>query len=245
MRTATSHAENLPPPPEHVAIIMDGNGRWARARGLPRIEGHRRGAAAVRIAVESAVKYGVRYLTIYGFSSENWKRPAGEVTDLMALLRRYLRSEIAELRQNDVRVRFIGDRGQLHDDIVRLIEEAEASTALNTALNLTVALSYGGRAEITSAVRRLAEDIRAGRLNPEDIDEHAFARHLATADLPDPDLLIRTSGEMRISNFLLWQLAYAEFVFPDVLWPDFSEQNFADAIAEFQRRDRRYGATGG
>lgn len=245
MRTATSPAENLPPPPEHVAIIMDGNGRWAHARGLPRIEGHRRGAAAVRTAVESAVKYGVRYLTIYGFSSENWKRPADEVTDLMGLLRRYLRSEIAELRQNDVRVRFIGDRGLLHDDIVRLIEEAEASTAENTTLNLTVALSYGGRAEITSAVRRLAEDIREGRLNPEDIDEHAFAGHLATADLPDPDLLIRTSGEMRISNFLLWQLAYAEFVFPDVLWPDFSEQNFADAIAEFQRRDRRYGATGG
>lgn len=245
MRVAASHADAPPPPPAHVAIIMDGNGRWAAARGLPRIAGHQRGAESVRTAVESAVKYGVRYLTVYGFSSENWKRPAAEVTDLMGLLRRYLRSEIAELKQKGVRLRFIGDRTLLSKDIVSLIEEAERSTADNATLNLTIALSYGGRAEITSAVRKIVDQVADGDLRADQIDEQIFADNLATHDLPDPDLLIRTSGEMRISNFLLWQLAYAEFVFLDTLWPDFSEQDFGAAIAEFQRRDRRFGATGG
>lgn len=245
MRVAASHAETSPPPPNHVAIIMDGNGRWAAARGLPRIAGHQRGAESVRRAVESAVKFGVRHLTIYGFSSENWKRPAAEVTDLMGLLRRYLRSEIAELKQQGVRLRFIGDRTRLSQDIVALINDAEISTVENTTLHLTIALSYGGRAEITSAVRKIVDQVASGQITAEEIDEEKFGNCLETQGLPDPDLLIRTSGEVRISNFLLWQLAYAEFVFLDTLWPDFSEDDFAVAIAEFQKRDRRYGATGG
>jgi undecaprenyl diphosphate synthase len=228
--------------PRHVAIIMDGNGRWAKARGLPRAAGHREGAEALRRIVRAAAEFGADYLTVFGFSSENWKRPAAEIDDLMALLRFYLRSEIAELHRNGVRIRVIGDRQRLARDIVALIDEAEQRTRDNARLNLTVALSYGGRAEIALAARRLAEDARAGRIDPAVIDEAAFARHLLTAGIPDPDLVIRTSGEMRISNFLLWQSAYAELVFLDRLWPDFTKDDLADAIREYHRRDRRYGA---
>ena len=229
-------------PPLHVAIIMDGNGRWAKARGLPRTIGHQRGAEAVRRTVMGAVDLGISHLTLFGFSSENWKRPASEIDDLMALLRFYLRSEIAELDRNGVRIRVIGDRDRLADDIVTLIDDAETRTRGNVRLNLAVALSYGGRSEITRAASRLARAAIAGELAVDDIDEVAFARELLTVDMPDPDLVIRTSGEKRISNFLLWQSAYAELVFMDRLWPDFSKDDLEDAIREFNRRDRRYGA---
>jgi len=234
-----------PPPPVHVAIIMDGNGRWAKARGLPRTAGHRRGAEAVRRALNCAAEMGVEYLTLYGFSSENWKRPATEVDDLMGLMRRYLQSDIAKLHKNDVRLRVIGERGKLPGDIVELITEAEQLTAGNGRLNLTVAISYGGRQEILAAARQLAEAVADGRLDPAAIDETCFSDRLATAEIPDPDLVIRTSGEQRISNFLLWQSAYSELVFVDKLWPDFSKEDFAHAIREFQQRDRRYGAAVG
>jgi len=230
--------------PRHVAIIMDGNGRWAKARGLPRTIGHREGAEALRRVVRAAAEFGVDYLTVFGFSSENWKRPAAEVTDLMGLLRLYLRREIAEIDRNGVRLRVIGDRDRLSADIIRLIEEAEGRTAANTRLNLTVALSYGGRAEIVRAAQQLAEAARAGTLDPENIDEEAFQRRLFTVDIPDPDLVIRTSGEKRISNFLLWQSAYAEYVFMDKLWPDFAGEDLKTAITEFSGRKRRYGAAG-
>lgn len=230
--------------PTHVAIIMDGNGRWAKARGLPRTAGHKQGAESVRVAVESAMDLGVRYLTLFGFSSENWKRPQPEITDLMGLLRLYLRNEVKFLKKNNVRLRVIGDRNKLSDDIRTLIEKAEAETAGNTALDLTIALSYGSRDEIVTAARRLAEDVAAGRLALDAIDEAALAGRLFTADLPDPDLLIRTSGEQRVSNFLLWQLAYAEMVFLDTLWPDFSDAIFREAVAEFGGRERRYGTAG-
>lgn len=228
--------------PSHVAIIMDGNGRWARARGLPRTAGHRQGAGAVRRAVEGACELGIRYLTVFGFSSENWKRPESEVDDLMWLLRRYLQSEIAELHSNGVCLRVIGERDRLAPDIVRLISEAEQATRHNTRLTFTVALNYGGRQEILTAVRRLAGEAAAGRLDPAAIDAARFVDELAAPDLPDPDLVIRTSGEKRISNFLLWQSAYSEFVFVDKLWPDFTQQDLAEAVHEYQRRDRRYGA---
>ena len=223
---------------------MDGNGRWARARGLPKIEGHRQGTEAVREAIQAAIENGVRYLTLYGFSSENWSRPREEVDDLMGLLRRFLRSEIAELHQNNIRLRVIGDRAQLSGDIVRLIEESETQTVGNTKLDLILALSYGGRAEITAAARRLSERVKSGDLAPDRITGEEFAKYLETADIPDPDLLIRTSGEQRISNFLLWQLAYAEFVFLDALWPEFTTEHFSKALFEFGLRDRRFGASG-
>ena len=231
--------------PRHIAIIMDGNGRWAKARGLPRIAGHRRGADAVRRTLEAAGELGVPYLTLFGFSSENWKRPHDEVDDLMGLLRHYLRGEIAELHRNGVRLRVIGDRGRLSADIVALIENAETLTHDNQAINLTVALSYGGRAEIVAAARAVAAKAASGQLAPEAIDENLIAKHLFTADLPDPDLLIRTSGEQRISNFLLWQCAYAELVFTKTLWPDFGRADLEQAITEFGGRERRYGTSVG
>lgn len=243
MKAIPSQGHQSGDPPVHLAIIMDGNGRWAKARGLPRVEGHRRGANSVRTAIECSIKYGVRYLTLYSFSSENWNRPAEEVADLMGLLRRYLRSEIAELHQNGVRLRVIGQREDLSKDIIELIEESEKRTESNTTLDLIIALSYGGRDEITSATRKIAEKVERGVLQPSDITDQIFADHLDTSAIPDPDLLIRTSGEMRISNFLLWQLAYAEFVFIDTLWPDFSEKDFSDAISEFSRRERRFGTS--
>jgi len=228
--------------PRHVAIIMDGNGRWARARGLPRSAGHKRGADAVRRAVEAARAVGVRYLTLFGFSSENWKRPAEEVGDLMSLLRLYLRSEIAELHKQGVRLRFIGERDRFAPDIVALLQQAEDQTRGNTALDLIVALNYGSRSEIAGAARRLAEEVRAGRLDPSAVTEERIADALWTAGIPDPDVIIRTSGEQRLSNFLLWQTAYSELVFLDVYWPDFSKQDFENAIVEYNRRERRYGA---
>ena len=228
--------------PGHVAIIMDGNGRWAKSRGLPRIAGHREGSRAVRRTVEAAIKAGVSWLTIYAFSSENWRRPAGEILDLTGLLRRYLRSEIAELKQSGVRLRFIGDRGRFDSDIQNDLDAAERDTETNTRLNLTIALSYGARAEIAAAARAALEAVRAGCLDARDLGEDVFASFLATAGMPDPDLVIRTSGEQRLSNFLLWQAAYAELVFLDVLWPDFDHAHFGAALTEFSRRERRFGA---
>ncbi len=236
---------SLRAPPAHVAIIMDGNGRWAKLRGLPRTAGHRRGVEAVRETVKGAVELGIGYLTLYGFSSENWNRPPPEVDDLMGLLRFYLRSEIAELHRQGVRLRSIGDRGRLAADIVRLIEEAEERTRANAKLNLTIALSYGGRNEILRAVGMIASDVAAGRLGADAIDEAALERCLFTFGLPDPDLVIRTSGEQRISNFLLWQSAYSELVFDDCLWPDFGRENLRRAVEEFRRRERRYGTAVG
>lgn len=232
-------------PPAHVAIIMDGNGRWAKARGLPRIQGHRRGAEAVRRTLTAAAELGISYLTLFGFSSENWKRPSDEVDDLMSLLRVYLRGEIAELHRQGVRVRIIGDRTRLAPDIVTLIVNAEQLTAENSRLNLIVALSYGGRHDIVQAARRLVAEAAAGRLAPDRIDEAQFAAQLYTAGIPDPDLLIRTSGEQRISNFLLWQTAYTELVFVDTLWPDFGAGDLEKAVREFHGRDRRYGTSVG
>ena len=235
----------LPAPPVHVAIIMDGNGRWAKARGLPRLVGHKRGVESVRDAVKAAQSLGIRYLTLYGFSSENWRRPEAEVKDLMGLLRLYLRSEIAELHREGVRLRIIGQRSRLSDDIRALIDNGERLTGENHTLTLTIALSYGGRDEIAQAAKTIAEAVQAGTLDPADVDEETVARHLFTHDMPDPDLLIRTSGEKRISNFLLWQCAYSEMVFIDRLWPDFSKTDLADAIREFHGRERRYGASAG
>ena len=229
--------------PVHVAIIMDGNGRWAKAKGLPRAAGHAQGAEAVRRTVKAASDLGIQYLTLYGFSLENWKRPAKEIADLMALLRLYLRKEISELHREGVRIRFIGDRSMLAADIISLIEMSEQETRANTKLDLVIALSYGSRQEITAAVRQLVEDVAAGEISADAIDENALEGRLYTADMPDPDLIVRTSGEQRISNFLLWQSAYAEFVFTDVLWPDFSREKLEDSIEEFSRRERRYGAT--
>jgi len=231
-------------PPQHVAIIMDGNGRWAKSRGLPRTAGHKRGAEAVRAAVRAAADLGVSYLTLFGFSSENWKRPQEEVRDLMGLLRLYLRAEVKELHKSGVRLRVIGERERLSADINTLIDESEAKTAHNTKLTLTLALSYGGRQELVLAARRLASEVANGTLAPEQIDDQAFADRLFTSEIPDPDLLIRTSGEKRISNFLLWQCAYSELVFLDVLWPDFSRSDLEQALQDYHGRERRYGAIG-
>jgi undecaprenyl diphosphate synthase len=228
--------------PRHIAIIMDGNGRWARARGLPRIAGHRRGAEAVRLAAARACELGIPYLTLFGFSSENWQRPSSEIHDLMGLLRHYLRAEIAELCRNGIRLKVIGQIGRLAPDIVSLIEQAEESTRDNSAITLTIALSYGGRAEIVAAVRAIAAQVRCGSLAIDAVDEDCLARHLFTVDLPDPDLLIRTSGEQRMSNFLLWQCAYSELVFTKTLWPDFAKSDLDHAINEYCGRERRYGA---
>lgn len=228
--------------PQHVAIIMDGNGRWARARGLPRTAGHKKGAEAVQRTLEAARELGVGYLTLFGFSSENWNRPEGEVFDLMGLLRRYLQSETASLHRKNIRIRVVGDRSRFSDDIVSLITNAEEMTAGNDGLNLTAALSYGGRQDIATAARAIAAKAAAGELDPQSIDEELFGQHLWTHDLPDPDLLIRTSNEQRISNFLLWQCAYSELVFSDVYWPEFGREGLEQAIAEYNRRDRRFGA---
>lgn len=229
----------------HVAIIMDGNGRWARARGLPRTLGHKAGIEAVRRTLKAAQTLPVSHLTLYSFSSENWRRPASEVGELMQLLRLYLRGELAAMHREGIRVKIIGDRKQLPADIVDLIEHAEDLTHDNRALTLTLALSYGGRQEITAAARGLAKAVERGQLRADAIDEHVFQSFLLTGGMPDPDLIIRTSGEKRISNFLLWQSAYAEFVFLDTLWPDFDATHLAAAIEEYHSRERRYGATCG
>ncbi|MCQ4160153.1 isoprenyl transferase [Roseomonas sp. GC11] len=231
--------------PVHVGLIMDGNRRWAKARGLPRALGHKAGVEAVRRTVQAAADSGIGWLTLFAFSSENWQRSADEVRDLTGLLRLYLRLEVATLAKNGVRLRVIGERERFGPETMAAIEEAEAATAHNTRLNLTVALSYGARAEIAAAARALAAEVAAGRLAPEAVDEAALAARLTTAGMPDPDLIIRTSGEQRLSNFLLWQAAYAEFVFLDVLWPDFEAEHLAQAVAEFRRRHRRFGSGAG
>ncbi len=227
--------------PGHVAIIMDGNGRWAGLRGLPRIEGHRRGVEAVRRAVRAAGELGIRYLTIYSFSTENWRRPAQEVADLMGLLKRFIRNDLAELHANNVRVRVIGDREGLAPDIGALLREAEDLTRGNGGLTLVVAFNYGGRQEIARAVRAIARAVKEGRLDPERIDMATIEGALDTRGIPDPDLVIRTSGEQRLSNFLPWQTAYSEFVFLPEFWPDFDHSVFKAAINQYVGRERRFG----
>lgn len=229
--------------PQHVAIIMDGNGRWAKKRILPRIAGHKKGADALREIMEGCREAGVTHLTIYAFSSENWKRPAVEVKDLMELLRYYLGKEIATLHKNSIRLRIIGNRSKLEPDIIKQIEDAEALTAKNTSFYFQVALSYGAREEITNALCQLAEKVKAGTLDASSICEDTVSSALYTAGLPDPDLLIRTGGDHRISNFLLWQSAYTEFYFTPTLWPDFSVADLKVALNEFSTRERRYGNT--
>ena len=228
--------------PDHIAIIMDGNGRWAKKRSLQRLRGHEQGAEAVREAVKGCGEIGVRYLTLYAFSSENWNRPVEEINHLMGLFRFFFKKEIRALSEAGVRVKFIGNIKKLPDDIQLLIEEVREATKSNSKLILTIALSYGSQAEIVGAMRAMGEKIKAGELEPEQIDADMVARFLETADLPDPDLLIRTSGEKRLSNFLLWQCAYTELVFLDVLWPDFRKADLEAAIEEFGSRTRRYGA---
>jgi undecaprenyl diphosphate synthase len=228
-------------PPRHVAIIMDGNGRWAEQRGLPRSVGHRMGVEAVRRTVRAAIELGIRYLTLYSFSSENWSRPAAEIDDLMGLMKRFIRRDLAELHQFNVRILIIGERTNVDPELLAMIDEARTLTKDNTTLNLVIAFNYGSRAEIARAARRLAERVRKGELAVDEITPDAIGRELDTKDVPDPDLLIRTSGEVRLSNFLLWQAAYTEFVFLDAFWPDFGRELLEQAIGEFHSRDRRFG----
>jgi undecaprenyl diphosphate synthase len=227
--------------PRHVAIIMDGNGRWAAARGLPRVEGHRRGVEALRKTVRAASELGISVLTIFSFSSENWSRPQSEIRDLLALLRRFIRNDLADLHKSNVHVRVIGEREDLPTDIRALLEEAEDLTKHNDGLMLVVAFNYGARQEIARAARRLALEVLEGRLSADDITPDLLARHLDQPDLPDPDVIIRTSGEQRLSNFLLWQAAYSELVFVPIYWPDFDRAALVGAIAEYRRRERRFG----
>ncbi len=228
-------------PPVHVAIIMDGNGRWAAARGLPRAEGHRRGVEALRKTVKASGELGIKVLTIYSFSAENWSRPAQEVDDLMALVKRFVRDDLADLHTSGVRIKVIGDRNGLDPEIAGLISEAESLTRENRKFTLCVAFNYGARQEIARAAKKLAEDATSGKTDPAKIDSELFEAQLDTAGLPDPDLVIRTSGEQRLSNFLLWQAAYAEFVFMPIYWPDFDRAALEEAIGEFRRRERRFG----
>ena len=228
--------------PRHVAVIMDGNGRWAKRRGKNRSSGHEAGVEALRRAVEAAGALGLESLTVYAFSTENWTRPAFEVNFLMALLKMYVKSDVARLKREGVRVRMIGRRDDLPDDILKLILDAEQSTSGNSKLNLNIAFNYGGRQEIVGAVQRLAAKVADGSLAPDSITEQDISNHVYMADQPEPDLIIRTSGEFRLSNFLLWQSAYAELLFLDVLWPDFDREHLEQAIAEFRSRDRRFGA---
>jgi undecaprenyl diphosphate synthase len=227
--------------PRHVAIIMDGNGRWAAARGLPRGEGHRRGVEALRKTVRAAGELGIGILTIFSFSSENWLRPVSEIRDLMGLLRRFIRNDLAELHGNNVKVRVIGERDGLDPDIRRLLEEAEDLTRRNTGLILVVAFNYGARQEIARAMRGIAEDVARGRLTPDAVTAELIGGRLDAPDLPDPDVIIRTSGEQRLSNFLLWQAAYSELVFVPIYWPDFDRTALENALAEYRRRQRRFG----
>ena len=228
--------------PEHVAIIMDGNGRWAQARGRPRLYGHHAGARRVKDIVRACPRLGVRYLTIFAFSTENWQRTQTEVAGLMKLFRSYIQREANDLLAKGVRVRFIGDRQRLEPKLVQLMDQLELLTGQNDLVNLTVALNYGGRDEVARATRRLAREVAAGRLDPETVNEETLARFLDTCFLPDPDLVIRTSGEARISNFLLWQSAYAEYEFVDTLWPDFTPAEFARVLDGYGTRERRFGA---
>ncbi len=231
--------------PVHVAVIMDGNGRWARARGLPRVAGHRAGAEALRRTIKACRELGVGHLTVFAFSSENWKRPSDEVEDLMGLLKFYIRKEINELMAQGVAIGFIGSDTGLPGDVLKLMRATEEATCDNTALHLTVALNYGSRNELCRAFRKVARDVASGEVIADQIDEALIASHLDTAAMPDPDLIVRTSGEQRLSNFLLWQAAYSELVFSPVMWPDFDKEALVAAIDEYQRRERRYGAIAG
>lgn len=233
----------LSPPavPQHVAIIMDGNGRWARARGLPRTMGHKKGVEAVREVVRTAGDIGISYLTLFAFSSENWRRPEAEVTDLMGLLKAFIRRDLADLHKENVRIRVIGDRENLRSDILPLLLEAEETTQRNTALTLVIAFNYGSRDEMTRAMRKIGEEVKAGRIEPEAISAELIDAHLDTRDIPDPDLIIRTSGEERLSNFLLWQAAYSEFVFVPEFWPDFNRALFLSTLETYASRERRFG----
>ncbi|UYO00326.1 MAG: isoprenyl transferase [Devosia sp.] len=230
--------------PVHLGVIMDGNGRWAKARGKRRTEGHIEGVKALRNLVELSINYGISYLTVFSFSSENWSRPPDEIAFIFNLLRRFVASDLQRLIRNNVKVRIIGQRRGLEESLVRLIDDVEAKTAMNTGLTLVVAFNYGGKAEIVDAARSLAEEVAAGRLRPEDITEQRLANTLSTVGIPDPDLIIRTSGEQRLSNFLLWQAAYSEFVFIDEYWPDFNEATFLSVIEAYSARDRRFGGLG-
>ncbi len=237
---SVSNAEQRPMP-QHIAIIMDGNGRWAKGLGLPRAEGHRKGVEAVRRTVKAAIQLSIPYLTIFSFSSENWSRPLAEIDDLMGLMKRFIRRDLAELHQNGVRIRVIGGTERVDSELLSLIEEAKSLTAANTKLDLIIAFNYGARAEITKAAQRIAERVARGEIKPSDIAISDFEAALDTAGIPDPDLLIRTSGELRLSNFLLWQCAYTEFVFLEAHWPDFGQELLERAIAEYRSRDRRFG----
>jgi undecaprenyl diphosphate synthase len=229
--------------PRHVAVIMDGNGRWAKARMLRRIVGHRKGVETVRVIVEECSRLGVGFLTLYAFSAENWSRPKTEVHALMALLKKYIRMEVPRMQQNNIRFNVIGAREELPPDVRQVVSDAIAVTSGNTGMTLTLALSYGARQEIIRACRSIAADIAAGRIAPETVTEKDLAGRLYTADMPDPDLLIRTSGETRVSNFLLWQMAYTELYFTEVNWPDFTVQELHKALNDFRQRERRYGLT--
>jgi undecaprenyl diphosphate synthase len=239
--SAQSELAGIEVAPRHVAIIMDGNGRWASARHLPRALGHRMGVEAVRRTIKAAMELGLEYLTLYSFSSENWSRPSGEVSDLMKLMKRFIQRDCAELHQSGVRLIVIGERGNIEPDMLRMIEDTEKLTEANTKLNLVIAFNYGARQEIVAGAQRLALAAQNGKLDPNLITVENFSEALTTNGHPDPELLIRTSGEKRLSNFLLWQLAYAEFVFLDVNWPDFSKDHLTDAIAQYHMRDRRFG----
>lgn len=227
--------------PQHVAIILDGNGRWAKAKGMPRNYGHAQGSKNVEKICEEAWRMGIKYLTVYAFSTENWNRPKEEVDALMKLLRNYMKTCLKTAEKNDMKIRVIGDKSRLDEDIRTRIAELEEATENNQGLNFQIAINYGSRDEITRAVKALAKDCADGKVNAEDINESMIASYLDTHDIPDPDLLIRTSGEQRLSNYLLWQLAYTEFYFTDVPWPDFSKEELLKAVEQFNRRDRRYG----
>jgi undecaprenyl diphosphate synthase len=229
--------------PRHVAIIMDGNGRWAKRRGMLRVRGHLEGVESVRVVVRLARRLGLEYLTLYAFSDENWQRPATEIRALMNILLRFMRKELAELKQNQILLRAIGDLQRLPENVQRELIWAEEATREGARMTLSLALSYGGRSEIVHAAQSLAQDLLAGKLRPEEITPESFSSRLYTAGMPDPDLLIRTSGEYRLSNFLLWQTAYTELYFTDTLWPDFREDEFIKALLEYQHRDRRFGLT--
>ena len=231
--------------PKHIAVIMDGNGRWAKSKGLPRTAGHKKGAEALQLFLTEAERRNIKYVTVFAFSSENWSRPEDEVSALMKLLKQNLKQNLSKAEKNNVKYHFIGDLSPLSKDIVKMIKELEEKTALKDGLCLNIALSYGGREEIVFVARKLAEKVKAGEINPEDISEEVFSQNLYTFGQPYPDLLIRTSGEERISNFLLWQLAYTELVFIDTLWPDFRAEDFDRALLEFQKRERRFGALKG
>lgn len=241
IQSKSAQLERKPSQPRHIAIIMDGNGRWARKHGLPRAIGHQRGVEAVRRTVRAAIELSVPYLTLYSFSSENWSRPASEIDDLMGLMKRFIKRDLVELHHAGVKIKVIGERTKVDPELMALIDEAVELTSNNTAITLVVAFNYGARAEIAKAARALAVEVAAGRLAPGEITVDLLGGVLDTAGIPDPDLLIRTSGEMRISNFLLWQCAYTEFVFLDAYWPEFGRQLLEEAIARYCARDRRFG----